>query len=289
MADREALLAELSALSATATSPDGAVSLSVNTDGVMTRLRLSDEVTRMSAAEISDLVMATYVKAQRESAERTARLMLPMGIAGYLVDRLKWRAKFEPNPQKAAEPAPSPRAEPGGTVLQDRSEAPAPEPAPSGPVSDDEWYVLGAGTRAVRAGFGRRVVRPGRAIRPGLVIQAEVSWRVTSMTVTVTTIRSSSRPTPMRMGVLRDFGSGASGRGAGRWTCCHGWGRGGVTGGRTGANAGTVRLGSAAVSGTCCNPNATAVSGWSCVVGTMPSCWARRPASSGIRLGPPTR
>jgi DNA-binding protein YbaB len=143
MADREALLAELSALSATATSPDGAVSLSVNTDGVLTRLRLSDEVTRMSAAEISDLVMATYVKAQRESAERTARLMLPMGIGGYLMERLKWRTKFEPNLQKVAEPAPSPRADPGGAVLQDRSETSAPEPAPSGPVSDDEWYGQG--------------------------------------------------------------------------------------------------------------------------------------------------
>jgi DNA-binding protein YbaB len=144
MADREALLAELSALSATATSPEGAVSLSVNTDGVLTRLRLSDEVTRMSAAEISDLVMATYVKAQRESAERTAQLMLPMGIAGYLMERLKWRAKFEPNPQKAAEPAPAPSPSPrGGAVLQDRSETSAPEPAPSGPVSDDEWYGQG--------------------------------------------------------------------------------------------------------------------------------------------------
>ena len=142
MADREALLAELSALSATAASPDGAVSLSVNTDGVLTRLRLSDEVTRMSAAEISDLVMATYVKAQRESAERTARLMLPMGIAGYIVDRLKWRAKFSPDLQKTAEPAPAPSSR-GGAVLQDRSEGSAPEPAPSGPVSDDEWYGQG--------------------------------------------------------------------------------------------------------------------------------------------------
>ena len=145
MVDREALLAELSALSATETSPDGAVSLSVNTDGVMTRLRLSETVAGMSAAEISDLVMTTYLKAQRESAERTARLMLPMGTGGYLMDRLKWRARFEPNLQKAAEPAPEPshRAERGGDVLKDRSETSAPEPAPSGPVSDDEWYGQG--------------------------------------------------------------------------------------------------------------------------------------------------
>ena len=139
MADKEALLAELSALSATATSPDGAVSLSVNTDGVMTRLRLSEDVAGMSAAEISDLVMTTYLKAQRESAERTARLMLPMGIGGYLMDRLKWRAKFEPEPQKV----PAQTAEPDSTVLKDRSETSRPESAPSGPVSDDEWYSQG--------------------------------------------------------------------------------------------------------------------------------------------------
>src|SRR6266496_35615 len=132
MADREALLAELNALSATATSPDGAVSLSVNTDGVMTRLRLSEDVTGRSAAEISDLVMTTYLKAQRESAERTAQLMLPMGTGGYLMERLKWRAKFEASLQKAAEPAPSPspRPERGGDILKDRSETSAPEPAP---------------------------------------------------------------------------------------------------------------------------------------------------------------
>ncbi len=140
MVDREALLAELSALSATASSPDGVVSLSVNTDGVMTGLRLSENVTRMSPAEIADLVLTTYNQAQRESADRTAQLMLPMGIGGYLLDRLKWRAKFSPSLQKAPPPPPPARSE---AVLQDRSETAAPEPAASGPVSDDEWYGQG--------------------------------------------------------------------------------------------------------------------------------------------------
>src|SRR5213078_3147201 len=76
--DRETLLAELDALSATATSADGAVSLSVNTDGVLTRLRLTDAVSGMSPAEIADAVLRTYVEAQRESAKRTGQLLAPL-------------------------------------------------------------------------------------------------------------------------------------------------------------------------------------------------------------------
>jgi hypothetical protein len=142
--DREALLAELSTLSATATSADGAVSLSVNTDGVLTRLRLTDAVSGMSPAEIADAVLRTYVEAQRESAKRTGQLLAPLGSGGYLMDRLRWRVQFEPEPVPVAAPAPAaPPAEPDGKVLKDRSsDTPATEP-PSGPVPDDDWYAGG--------------------------------------------------------------------------------------------------------------------------------------------------
>jgi hypothetical protein len=142
--DREALLAELSALSATATSADGAVSLSVNTDGVLTRLRLSDAVSRMTPSEIADAVLRTYVEAQRESAKKTGQLLAPLGTTGYLMDRLRWRVQFEPEPPPVAAPAPAaPRVEQDGKLLRDRSaEAPAEAP-PSGPVPDDDWYAGG--------------------------------------------------------------------------------------------------------------------------------------------------
>ncbi|MGW5748286.1 YbaB/EbfC family nucleoid-associated protein [Amycolatopsis sp. NPDC003861] len=148
--DRDALLAELSALSATATSADGTVSLSVNTDGVLTRLRLTDAVSGMSPTEIADAVLRTYVEAQRESAKRTGQLLAPLGSGGYLMDRLRWRVQFEPEPVPLAAPAPSaPVAEPDGKVLKDRSsDAPA-EPPPAGPVADDDWY--GRGMRLDRA------------------------------------------------------------------------------------------------------------------------------------------
>ncbi|MBE8524329.1 YbaB/EbfC family nucleoid-associated protein [Amycolatopsis sp. H6(2020)] len=141
--DREALLAELSTLSATATSADGAVSLSVNTDGVLTRLRLTDAVSGMSPPEIADAVLRTYVEAQRESAKRTGQLLAPLGSGGYLMDRLRWRVQFEPAPPPVAAPAaPAPPAE-DGKVLKDRSSDAAAGAAPSGPVPDDDWYAGG--------------------------------------------------------------------------------------------------------------------------------------------------
>jgi hypothetical protein len=141
--DREALLGELSALSATATSADGAVSLSVNTDGVLTRLRLADAVSRMSPDEIADTVLRTYVEAQRDSAKRTGQLLAPLGTGGYLMDRLRWRVQFEPAPPTPPPAAAAPRAERDDAVLKDRSEdVPAAAP-PSGPVGDDDWYGTG--------------------------------------------------------------------------------------------------------------------------------------------------
>jgi len=140
MADREALLAELSALSATATSADGAVSLSVNTDGVLTRLQLTDAVSGMAPAEIADVVLRTYLDAQRDSAKRTAQLLAQVGTGGYLMDRLRWRVQFEPTPVPVSAPPPPERDD---VVLKDRSsDAPAAAP-PSGPVGDDDWYDKG--------------------------------------------------------------------------------------------------------------------------------------------------
>ncbi|MEV6873715.1 YbaB/EbfC family nucleoid-associated protein [Amycolatopsis sp. NPDC051128] len=143
--DREALLAELDALSATATSADGAVSLSVNTDGVLTRLRLTDAVSGMSPSEIADAVLRTYVEAQRESAKRTGQLLAPLGTGGYLMDRLRWRVQFEPAPVPVAAPAPpAPTTAQDGKVLKDRSsDAAAAAAPPSGPVPDDDWYAGG--------------------------------------------------------------------------------------------------------------------------------------------------
>ncbi|MEV6906375.1 YbaB/EbfC family nucleoid-associated protein [Amycolatopsis sp. NPDC051071] len=152
-ADRQAMLEALAALSVDASSPDGAVSVSVNTDGVMTRLRMSEAASRMSPAEIADAVMRTYQEAQQGSAKRSAELMAPIGNAGYLTDRLRWRLGFTPSFQETGETvtpvSPISRRAPVSTknvVLRNRSGEPA-GPADderSGPAeSDDEYYEQG--------------------------------------------------------------------------------------------------------------------------------------------------
>lgn len=145
------MLEALAALSVDASSPDGAVSVSVNTDGVMTRLRVSEAASRLSPAEIADVVMRTYQEAQQGSAKRSAELMAPIGNAGYITDRLRWRLSFTPSFQDTGEtvsPVASPRKPvvTENVVLKDRSDEPAgpaqdeqSEPA----ETDDEYYEQG--------------------------------------------------------------------------------------------------------------------------------------------------
>lgn len=146
--DRQAMLEALAALSVDASSPDGAVSVSVNTDGVMTRLRVGEAASRMSPAEIADTVMRTYQEAQQGSAKRSAELMAPIGNAGYITDRLRWRLGFTPSFQETGETVtpPAPRRTTAGTenvVLKDRSEEPAGPAQDEQPESDDQYYEQG--------------------------------------------------------------------------------------------------------------------------------------------------
>ena len=165
--DREALLSELSALSASATSDDGAVSLSVNTDGVLTRLRLTDAVSGMSPAQIADAVLRTYVEAQRESAKRTGELLAPLGSGGYLMDRLRWRMQYSPAPAPAF-----------AFAFVTAAASRAGRRRAEGPVGGR----AGRGA-AGRAGAGRRLVRQGPEVRPGLVSrQAGLSSPVKNVT-----------------------------------------------------------------------------------------------------------
>ncbi|MFD5243215.1 YbaB/EbfC family nucleoid-associated protein [Amycolatopsis sp. NPDC058340] len=146
--DRQAMLEALAALSVDASSPDGAVSVSVNTDGVMTRLRLGEAASRMSPAEIAGTVMRTYQEAQQGSAKRSAELMAPIGNAGYITDRLRWRLAFTPSFQETGETVapPVPRRATAGAenvVLKDRSEEPAGPPQDEQPESEDQYYEQG--------------------------------------------------------------------------------------------------------------------------------------------------
>ncbi|GAB2773096.1 YbaB/EbfC family nucleoid-associated protein [Amycolatopsis magusensis] len=143
-ADRVAIVKALQELSVEAGSPDGNVSLSVNTDGVMTRLRLAPGAAKLSPAQLADLVLRTYTQAQRESAQRSAELLGPLGNAGYLSDRLRWRIGFQP-PSAAASPgaAEAKGGKAGSGVLRDRSGTWREPERRSEPESDDEFYEKG--------------------------------------------------------------------------------------------------------------------------------------------------
>jgi hypothetical protein len=163
--DRDSLVTALSTLSADVTSPDGAAGVSVNTDGVLTALHLSDAVRGMSPQEIAELVLLTYAEAQRVSARRTGELLAPLGTTGYLMDRLRWRAGFSPEiPENepaagsadggaegfaaegshaAGDSASEPASAVPGEYLRDRSADAVPEPPEPGPVADEDWYEAG--------------------------------------------------------------------------------------------------------------------------------------------------
>ncbi|MGC7094430.1 YbaB/EbfC family nucleoid-associated protein [Amycolatopsis lurida] len=139
-ADRAAIVKSLQELSVEAGSPDGTVSLAVNTDGVMTRLALSAGAAKLPPSQLADLVLRTYAQAQRESAKRSAELLAPMGNAGYVTDRLRWRLKFDPGPASAA---PEGKDKRGSGVLRDRSGSWREPEKRTEPESDDEFYEKG--------------------------------------------------------------------------------------------------------------------------------------------------
>lgn len=92
---------KLPSVSVDARSPDGAVSLTVNADGMLTGLRMTDRVRDLAPAEIADAVLRTYGAAQRDAASRVAELLEPLSD-GYLPDKLRWRQEFDPSPPPVA-------------------------------------------------------------------------------------------------------------------------------------------------------------------------------------------
>lgn len=171
----EELVQALAALSVEASSPGNAVTATVNTDGVLTGLKLSGTVRNLPPDELAALVLRTYAEAQRESANRTAALLAPLGTRGYVMDRLKWRAGFTPDVAPAAaprRPAPAVEARPSasshdpaeseksgprqtasapgaaavqgeGDYLRNRTADPQLPAEPERPVSDEDWYEAG--------------------------------------------------------------------------------------------------------------------------------------------------
>ncbi|MGV9300088.1 YbaB/EbfC family nucleoid-associated protein [Amycolatopsis sp. NPDC003676] len=138
MSGPEELIQALSALSVEASSPDNAVTATVNTDGVLTGLKLSAAVRNLPPEELAALVLHTYAEAQRQSAHETASLLAPLGTRGYVMDRLKWRAGFTPDvapatppaaPRRSARPVPPVEATPAAVPVQPKPVAGSGKPS----------------------------------------------------------------------------------------------------------------------------------------------------------------
>ncbi|OLR93847.1 YbaB/EbfC family nucleoid-associated protein [Actinokineospora bangkokensis] len=72
--------AQLAQNSAVVTSPDRAVSITVNPGGGLTALTLSPDADRMGHRRLAALIMSTYQQAARQAATRTMEIMA--GLVG---------------------------------------------------------------------------------------------------------------------------------------------------------------------------------------------------------------
>jgi DNA-binding protein YbaB len=70
--------AELAAVEATATSRDGAVSVTVNPAGALQRLVLADRAADLTRLQLAETVLTTARRAQAEAAELATRAMAPL-------------------------------------------------------------------------------------------------------------------------------------------------------------------------------------------------------------------
>ena len=127
----------------TASSADGAVSVTVGADGTVTDLTFSNKVKSFPLEELSRQILTTMRRAQAGIADRVAGVMAEQlgdedpDTRGALLDSLRGRFPDpdEPDEQPPAPPGPVPPVPPAGAAP-----APGTPPAPPrrGAPSDDE-------------------------------------------------------------------------------------------------------------------------------------------------------
>lgn len=96
--ERRAVLEEaLPALSFTSGSPDGAVEVAVNWEGLLTGVRIGEAARGLEPRQLAESVLRAYTMAQQEAARRAAELFLDAGgSSNAFSDRLRARQDFEP-------------------------------------------------------------------------------------------------------------------------------------------------------------------------------------------------
>ncbi|MEU7785176.1 YbaB/EbfC family nucleoid-associated protein [Amycolatopsis sp. NPDC049159] len=140
---------ETERLRLTATSSDGAVSVTVGADGTVTDLTFSNKVKSFPLEELSRQILTTMRRAQSGIAERVAGVMSErLGdedreTRTALLDTLRGRFPDPDEPDEPAPPAPPapvPPAPSGGAAVPPSPSAPQASPPPRrrpDPVEDD--------------------------------------------------------------------------------------------------------------------------------------------------------
>jgi DNA-binding protein YbaB len=111
------LRTELATATATVTSPDGAVTVTLSPTGALQDITFAAPAAKVTPEKLGPLVMATVQAAQREVSSRvTASLTHQFGDAG----TVDFVAQFMPAPAPAAPPRPAPDDDFEGGVLRRR-------------------------------------------------------------------------------------------------------------------------------------------------------------------------
>ena len=135
----QAMQARAGQVSVTESSPDGVVTVTVDSVGNVTDLRITDEVRDKSGAQVSSAVLTTLRRAQARLPEKLAVVMAEtIGGDQQTVDTIvgNYRAKFpEPEPEDE-EPVAERRI---GEVEEDDAEPPAPTARPPRQDDDEDW------------------------------------------------------------------------------------------------------------------------------------------------------
>jgi DNA-binding protein YbaB len=135
---------ETERLRLTATSSDGAVSVTVGADGTVTDLTFSNKVKSFPLEELSRQILTTMRRAQSGIADRVAGVMAEQlgdedrETRGALLDSLRGRFPDpdEPDEQPPAAPAPVPPSPGGGAATPPA--APQASPPPRRPAASDD-------------------------------------------------------------------------------------------------------------------------------------------------------
>ncbi|MET0132804.1 MAG: YbaB/EbfC family nucleoid-associated protein [Kibdelosporangium sp.] len=121
-----ALQQDIAAAGATASTPDGAVRVTVGPTGALQDLQLGPSVTRYPPAELAAIITRTAGEAQRQAAHRVAAAFAPVAEG---TDAMQMLESFLPPPPRAEVDAPEDGL-PGVDDIEDTDETPLPPPAP---------------------------------------------------------------------------------------------------------------------------------------------------------------